>query len=142
MKRTPGSQLVNVSSCASLYGAPKMSIYAATKFAVRGLSEALDIEFGRLGVGVKCIMPWFVETPILDAGAAGSNEKMSDALRQGVHAGSLQRGGKCSSGASGTRRIPKEPQAHRRRPRPPARSGYVARLFPGLVRRQLAAAER
>ena len=83
LKKTPGSQLVNVSSCASLYGAPKMSIYAASKFAIRGLSEALDIEFSRFGIGVKCIMPWFVDTPILDAGAKATNEKMSDALRAG-----------------------------------------------------------
>ncbi|HEY4944354.1 MAG TPA: SDR family oxidoreductase [Rhizomicrobium sp.] len=83
LQKTPGSQLVNMSSCASLYGVPKASIYSATKFAVRGLSEALDIEFSRLGVGVKCIMPFFIDTPILDAGANGSNEKMSDALRAG-----------------------------------------------------------
>jgi NAD(P)-dependent dehydrogenase (short-subunit alcohol dehydrogenase family) len=83
LQKTPGSQLVNISSCASLYGAPKLSVYAATKFAVRGLSEALDIEFARFGIGVKCIMPWFIATPILDAGTAGSNEKMSDALREG-----------------------------------------------------------
>jgi NAD(P)-dependent dehydrogenase (short-subunit alcohol dehydrogenase family) len=137
LKCTPGSQLVNVSSCASLYGAPKMSINAATKFAVRGLSEALDIEFSRFGVGVKCIMPWFVETPILDAGAAGTNEKMSDALRQGgtpvysveecsgviwdaVHSKDL----KHIVGARGRQ------------------LAWLTRLFPGLVRRQLAAAER
>ncbi len=83
LKATSGSQLVNVSSCASLYGAPKLSIYAATKFAVRGLSESLDIEFSRFGVGVKCIMPWFIDTPILDAGAVSTNEKMSDAIRAG-----------------------------------------------------------
>ena len=31
-------------------------------YVVKGLSEALDIEFSRFGVGVRCIMPWFVET--------------------------------------------------------------------------------
>ncbi|HEX6866775.1 MAG TPA: SDR family NAD(P)-dependent oxidoreductase, partial [Caulobacteraceae bacterium] len=85
LKATPGSTLINVASCAGLYGAPKLAVYAATKFAVRGLSEALDIEFARPGVGVRCIMPWFIETPILDAGAQGSNVKMSDNIRaQGV----------------------------------------------------------
>ena len=137
LKQTPGAQLVNVSSCASLYGAPKLAVYAATKFAVRGLSEALDIEFARHGVGVKCIMPWFVETPILDAGAAGTNEKMSDSLRAGgtpvysvaecagviwdsVHSPAL----KHIVGARGKQ------------------LAWLARLAPGLVRRQLAAAER
>ena len=81
LKATPGSKLINVASCAGLYGAPKLAVYSATKFAVKGLSEALDIEFARHGVQVRCIMPWFIETPILDAGAQGSNEKMSDTLR-------------------------------------------------------------
>jgi NADP-dependent 3-hydroxy acid dehydrogenase YdfG len=82
LKATPGARLINVASCAGLYGAPKLAVYSATKFAVKGLSEALDIEFARHGVSVRCIMPWFIETPILDAGAQGSNEKMSDTLRR------------------------------------------------------------
>jgi len=83
LKKTPGSQLINISSCASIYGAPKLSVYCATKFAVRGLSEALDVEFSRFGVGVKCIMPFYINTPILDAGASGSNETMADSIRAG-----------------------------------------------------------
>jgi len=82
LRATPGARLINVASCAGLYGAPKLAVYSATKFAVKGLSEALDIEFARHGVSVRCIMPWFIETPILDAGAQGSNEKMSDTLRR------------------------------------------------------------
>lgn len=82
LKATPGSKLINVASCAGLYGAPKLAVYSATKFAVKGLSEALDIEFARHGVSVRCIMPWFIDTPILDVGAQGSNEKMSDTIRR------------------------------------------------------------
>lgn len=80
---TPGSVLINVASCAGLVGSPKMAIYSATKFAVKGLSEALDLEFRRHGVAVRCIMPWFVDTPILQAGSQGSNEKIADTIRQG-----------------------------------------------------------
>ena len=83
LKRTPGSSLINVSSCAGLYGASKLAVYAATKFAVRGLSESLDVEFSRFGVKVRCIMPWFVETPILDAGARGTNEAIRGVLKTG-----------------------------------------------------------
>ncbi|HYG25667.1 MAG TPA: SDR family oxidoreductase [Caulobacteraceae bacterium] len=81
LRKMPGAKLINVASCAGLYGAPKLAVYSATKFAVKGLSEALDIEFARHGVEVRCIMPWFIETPILDAGAQGSNVKMSDNIR-------------------------------------------------------------
>lgn len=82
LKATPGSRLINVASCAGLYGAPRLAVYCATKFAVRGLSEALDIEFERHGVKVACIMPWFVDTPILEAGASGSNTRMSDSIKE------------------------------------------------------------
>jgi NAD(P)-dependent dehydrogenase (short-subunit alcohol dehydrogenase family) len=81
--RAAGGRLVNVASCAGLYGSPKLAVYSATKFAVRGLSEALDVEYARHGVSVACVMPWFVETPILNAGASGTNEQMADALRAG-----------------------------------------------------------
>jgi NAD(P)-dependent dehydrogenase (short-subunit alcohol dehydrogenase family) len=81
LKATPGSRLINISSCAGLYGSPGLAVYSATKFAVRGLSEALDVEWKPHGVSVACVMPWFVETPILDTGAPGSNQTMADTLR-------------------------------------------------------------
>ncbi len=83
LKATPGSKLINVASCAGLAGAPNMSVYAATKFAVRGLSESLDAEFSRFGVGVACIMPWFVETPILDKNGH-HNRNIRDMVREGA----------------------------------------------------------
>ncbi|MBO9706716.1 MAG: SDR family oxidoreductase [Caulobacter sp.] len=83
LKATPGSRLVNISSCAGLYGSPGLAVYSATKFAVRGLSEALDVEFAPQGVSVSCVMPWFVETPILNASQPGSNANMSDVLKGG-----------------------------------------------------------
>ncbi len=73
-------RLVNMASCAGLYGPPLLAVYGATKFAVRGLSEALDAEFVRHGVQVKCVMPWFVETPILDSVTRGSNSAIRDAI--------------------------------------------------------------
>lgn len=85
LKKTPGSRLINIASCAGLYGSPKIAAYSATKFAVKGLSEALDIEFARHGVLVRCVMPWFVDTPILNAGSAGSNVNMADTIRQDGH---------------------------------------------------------
>ena len=81
--KAAGGRLINIASCAGLYGSPKLAVYSATKFAVRGLSEALDVEYALHGVSVACVMPWFVETPILNAGASGTNEQMADALRAG-----------------------------------------------------------
>ncbi|WP_425230446.1 SDR family oxidoreductase [Sphingomonas sp.] len=80
LKATGGSRLVNIASCAGLVGSPGLAVYSATKFAVRGLSEALDIEFARHGVAVACVMPWFVDTPILDSGSSGTNKTIRDAI--------------------------------------------------------------
>jgi NAD(P)-dependent dehydrogenase (short-subunit alcohol dehydrogenase family) len=136
LKKTPGAQLINVASCASLYGAPKMAVYCASKFAVRGLSEALDIEFSRFGVGVKCIMPWFVDTPILDAGAQATNEKMSDTLRAGnVAVYTVEECAGVIYDAVGSKAL-KHVVGRRGR-----ELAFLSRIFPGLVRRQMLAAE-
>lgn len=81
--KAAGGRLINVASCAGLYGSPKLAVYSATKFAVRGLSEALDVEYAAYGVSVACVMPWFVETPILNAASDGSNKSMSESLKAG-----------------------------------------------------------
>lgn len=59
--------LVNIGSSASLEAPPILALYAATKFAVRGLSEALDVAYLRHGVRVACVEPFCVDTPMLDA---------------------------------------------------------------------------
>ncbi len=66
--------LVNLGSLASLQAPPILALYAATKFAVRGLSEALDLAYLRHGVRVACIEPFCVDTPMLDVDApSGQN---------------------------------------------------------------------
>lgn len=82
LKATPGARIVNTASTAGIVGAPQLAVYSASKWAVRGLSEALDAEFRDLGIKVTSLMPWFVDTPILDMGAKdGANEKMSDQMK-------------------------------------------------------------
>jgi NADP-dependent 3-hydroxy acid dehydrogenase YdfG len=83
LKATPASRIVNTASTAGIVGAPQLAVYSASKFAVRGLTEALDAEFRDLDIRVTSLMPWFVDTPILDMGASeGSNVKMSDQMRE------------------------------------------------------------
>jgi NAD(P)-dependent dehydrogenase (short-subunit alcohol dehydrogenase family) len=81
LEATPGSRVVNTASTAGLIGSPKLAVYSATKFAVRGLSEALDVEFSPKGIRVVALCPWFVETPILDMGRTdGANDQMRAGL--------------------------------------------------------------
>jgi NAD(P)-dependent dehydrogenase (short-subunit alcohol dehydrogenase family) len=87
LKHTPGSRLINIASAASLSGSPRLAVYSATKFAVRGLSEALDIEFMRSGVRVSCIEPTVIETPLLDKASAPGGPSFREAISRGMGAG-------------------------------------------------------
>lgn len=79
LKETKDARIINTASAAGLVGSPRLAVYSATKFAVRGLSEALDVEMNELGIRVTCVMPWFVDTPILDmTDRDGSNRNMKD----------------------------------------------------------------
>ena len=73
LKNTNNSVLLNTCSIAGLVPAPGISVYGATKFAVRGLTESLRIEFERYNVRVSEINPWFTETPILNATKVSEN---------------------------------------------------------------------
>ena len=81
LKKTPGSALVSTSSAAGLYASPGMSAYSATKFGVRAMTESLDREWTDAGVKARTIMPSFIDTPLLDAVSAGSNEAIRETVR-------------------------------------------------------------
>lgn len=57
--------MINMSSASALYGIPHLASYSASKFAVRALTEALNIEWKPLGIHVCDLMPPFVNTPML-----------------------------------------------------------------------------
>ena len=57
--------VINMSSASAMYGTPHFASYSASKFAVRSLTESLDIEWGRQGIRVTDVMPPFVSTPMV-----------------------------------------------------------------------------
>jgi hypothetical protein len=61
------AHIVNVSSMFGLIGLPTQGSYCATKFAVRGLSEALWAELRDAGIGVTSVHPGGVRTNIVRA---------------------------------------------------------------------------
>jgi 3-oxoacyl-[acyl-carrier protein] reductase len=58
--------IVNFGSLASLTPAPGLSLYCASKFAVRGFSIAAAAELAPRGVAVSVILPDAVQTPMLE----------------------------------------------------------------------------
>jgi short-subunit dehydrogenase len=65
LRKEAGAHIVNLSSMFGLLGFPGQSSYCATKFAVRGLSEALWVELRDAGIGVTCVHPGGVRTEIV-----------------------------------------------------------------------------
>lgn len=59
------ARIVTMSSNAAIYGVPDLATYSASKFAVRGLTEALNVELEPEGIWVCDIMVGYVDTPML-----------------------------------------------------------------------------
>jgi len=66
LKRTPGAHVVNLASASAIYGQPELAAYSASKFAVRGLTEALDLEWAADDITVRAVWPLFVDTAMVD----------------------------------------------------------------------------
>jgi NAD(P)-dependent dehydrogenase (short-subunit alcohol dehydrogenase family) len=65
LKATKNSLCFTTSSSSATYGMPRLAVYAATKHAVKGLTEALSIEFARHGIRVADTLPGLIDTAIL-----------------------------------------------------------------------------
>lgn len=57
--------IINVCSLSSLAPVPGLSVYSASKFAVRGFTLALALELKDHGVAVTCVNPDGIATPML-----------------------------------------------------------------------------
>ena len=57
--------IVNTSSVFGLFGIPSQSAYNASKFAVKGFTDALRVELDGEPVAVSCVMPGGVKTSIV-----------------------------------------------------------------------------
>ena len=92
LKATPNSLCFITSSSSATYGMPRIAVYAATKFAVKGLTEALSVEFARHGVRVADVLPGLIDTAILrntpnrsgDAPQPSEDEFLANAPKKGM----------------------------------------------------------
>jgi NADP-dependent 3-hydroxy acid dehydrogenase YdfG len=62
MKSSGKGHIINISSIAGLSGIPEATGYCATKYAVRGFSDALQKELKRFNIKVTCVYPGSVNT--------------------------------------------------------------------------------
>jgi NAD(P)-dependent dehydrogenase (short-subunit alcohol dehydrogenase family) len=76
LRETPNSVVVNLASASAIYGQAELANYSATKFFVRGITEALDIEWNRYGIRVIAMWPLYVQTAMTDHIKTGTTESL------------------------------------------------------------------
>jgi NAD(P)-dependent dehydrogenase (short-subunit alcohol dehydrogenase family) len=92
LKKNPGSLMFSTSSSAGTYGMPRIAVYSSTKHAVKGLTEALSVEWHRHGVRVADVLPGLIDTAILttttnhsgDGGPPSGDEVRAGAPKKGL----------------------------------------------------------
>ena len=64
MARTRPGVIINMSSQMGHIGAANRTVYCMTKHAIEGLTKAMAVELGPLGIRVNAVAPTFIETPM------------------------------------------------------------------------------
>ncbi|WP_438011605.1 SDR family oxidoreductase [Sorangium sp. So ce321] len=119
-----GGHIINVGSEVSFRAVPLKSVYSATKFAVRGLSEALELELAPRGIQVSQVHPGWVDT--------GLHE---DERRRRGSASRPQDGGvPVDRVAASVAALWREPRAHTSVPLRLRLRSVVGELFPAWAR--------
>ena len=81
MLQIGGGSIVNISSVAgmvAIYGSPNVA-YVASKFAVRGMTKQVAVEYGDRNIRVNSVHPGYIKTPMM---AAATDENGGEAVKQ------------------------------------------------------------
>jgi NAD(P)-dependent dehydrogenase (short-subunit alcohol dehydrogenase family) len=89
LKAAGGGSIINMSSSAGLLGYPMRSPYAASKWAVIGLTKTMAMELGKYGIRVNAVCPNAVEGPRMDAVIA-AEAKAKGISKKAVYEGLVQ----------------------------------------------------
>lgn len=81
LKAEPDAHLVNISSVFGLIGPAGQTAYAASKFAVRGFTQALSRELMDTRVSVTCVHPGGIRTRIAENARAGAATRVEDQVQ-------------------------------------------------------------
>ncbi|EJD00032.1 NAD-binding protein [Fomitiporia mediterranea MF3/22] len=65
IKQGRGGRIIGAASTASKQGKANVSVYAASKFAVRGLTQSAAMELGKFGITVNAYAPGPIDTSFL-----------------------------------------------------------------------------
>lgn len=79
IRNNRGGRIIMISSISGRVALPGLSVYAASKFALEALSDALRVELKPFNITVVLIEPGNVATPIWDKSIADNNAVMAQA---------------------------------------------------------------
>jgi NAD(P)-dependent dehydrogenase (short-subunit alcohol dehydrogenase family) len=134
----PGSCLLNTASAAGIYGSPGASVYSATKFGVRAITEALDGEWAADGIKVCDLMPSFIDTPLIDK---TPNAVTNQGIRERVVAAGLEIT-PVSEVAEAAWNAVHGTKLHNRVGKTAHRVAFAARWLPGRLRKEMRSGQR
>ena len=76
-----GGTIVNTASVSGLLGSHSLSVYAASKHAVVGLTKSAAIEYVRKGVRINAVCPGIIQTPMAEQGFNQAPQFMEAAIK-------------------------------------------------------------
>ncbi|MDF1762374.1 MAG: SDR family oxidoreductase [Oleibacter sp.] len=74
-----GARVINLASASAIYGQPLLATYSTSKFAIKGLTEALNLEWEKYDIRVMDMLPMFVQTQMVQ------NMDTNSIKNMGVH---------------------------------------------------------
>ncbi|HUH68551.1 MAG TPA: SDR family oxidoreductase [Mycobacterium sp.] len=92
LKKTPGSLMFSTSSSSATYGMPRIAVYSSTKHAIKGLTEALSVEWQRRGVRVADVLPGLIDTAILTTTPNHSDDGGAPMFAEEIRASAPKKG--------------------------------------------------
>lgn len=81
MIKAGGGSIINISSISgivAIYGTPNVA-YAASKFAVRGITKQVAIEYGGHNIRANSVHPGYIRTPMMSAALDAEGIKVASA---------------------------------------------------------------
>lgn len=80
LRASSDAHVVNLCSMVGMFGVPIQSTYSASKWAIRGFTEALRAEWAPLGIGVTAVLPGGVANGFLGAGGVHDEAAIATVL--------------------------------------------------------------